>query len=66
MNIDIHNVTELRITKAKAEKTARGTKYASIHLVVTDKNGQEFSLSLYGDTVKDLKLIEVENKWDSK
>ena len=66
MNIDIHNVTEIRITKAKAETTARGTKYASRHLVITDKNGVEFSLSLYGDTVKDLKLIQVVNKWSYK
>jgi hypothetical protein len=66
MNIDLHNVTEIRITKSKADKTARGTKYATRHLVITDKNGYEFELSLYGDSVKDLKILNVANKWDYK
>ena len=66
MNIDIHNVTEIRITKAKTDKTARGTKYASRHLVITDKSGNDVEIALYGDTVKDLKLINVSNKWDYK
>tara|TARA_R110000868_G_C10342001_1_gene715333 strand:+ start:179 stop:370 length:192 start_codon:yes stop_codon:yes gene_type:complete len=61
MDINIHNVTEIRITKTRNHIAERGN-FAVRTIIITDVDGRAVTLDLVSDTANTLKVVN-KDRW---
>lgn len=63
MDINIHDVTEVRITKTAKHKRDGGEVFYTKKLIITDIDNRTFTIDVYSSTENGLKVVNKE-RWD--
>ena len=58
----VHKVAKIEVSKVSELEYPDGKGYTKLELKITTSDGRPFSITLFGDTVENLTIIESENE----